>query len=239
MRARSPLCSHRRDRPLARGRRARRLRVPGCRSRPRPVGARRPRAPVAAQRRSRAHRCRRLRLADGAREGADHPRRPQHRPPHDRGGLAVAPRRGDGSGRGAARRDGRRVAGGLRHAGRRLRPDRRRARAARAVPHSRAPRVAEGRAHRRRIAVDGDRQGVQARAGPARERERLRSAIAPALAGLGSASVAVQPDARHGLLADIRVRLRRPGDRAAAQATIEAAMGPFAAHHIVTFPLES
>ncbi len=67
----------------------------------------------------------------------------------------------------------------------------------------------------------------------------FEAAIAPALAGLGSASVAVQPDARHGLLADIRVRLRRPGDRAAAQATIEAAMGPFAARHVVTFPLES
>jgi fatty-acyl-CoA synthase len=65
----------------------------------------------------------------------------------------------------------------------------------------------------------------------------FEAAVTAALAGSAGASVAVRPDARHGLVADIRVTLRRPADRAAAQAAIEAAMAPFAARHAVTFQL--
>jgi hypothetical protein len=47
-----------------------------------------PLRPVSAHRRSRPDRCRRIPLDHRAREGSDHPGRPQHRPRRDRGGAA-------------------------------------------------------------------------------------------------------------------------------------------------------
>jgi len=61
---------------------------------------------------------RRLRVPDRAGQGPDHPWRPQHRPPGDRGCAASSPRRPRRGGRGPSRPALRRGPGGLRRPGR-------------------------------------------------------------------------------------------------------------------------
>ena len=101
-----------------RARRVRRVRHrPRSRRPPGQPGRHRPRR-LAGHRRPGPGGRRRLRVPDRAGQGPDHPRRPQHRPPGDRGRAAGPPRRPRRRGRRPPRPALRRGPGGLRRPGR-------------------------------------------------------------------------------------------------------------------------
>ena len=117
---------------------------------------------------------RRLRVPDRAGQGPDHPRRPQHRPPGDRGCAAGSPRRPRRGGRGPPRPALRRGPGGLRRPGR-PRPVRRdRTAGLGRHRHRRGRRPAQAHLPDRRHPAHRGGQAVQARAARGRRRPRRR-----------------------------------------------------------------